>query len=123
VIVLADWYAPILADHLKSGTSEMVFPSPKGKALPPRRFSSRYWRPATLDAGHPGVTPHQFRHLHAALLLEEGRPLTEVSSRLGHRNPRVTAEIYAAWIREDDSGAADATPDFTKPLRIAGRNR
>jgi hypothetical protein len=60
VITLAEWYAPILADHLKAGTSEMVFPSPKGKALPPRRFSSRYWRPATLNAGHPGVTPHQF---------------------------------------------------------------
>ncbi len=101
----------------------MVFPSPNGLPLPPRRFSSRYWRPATLVAGHPGVTPHQVRHLHATQLLEEGRPLTEVSSRLGHGNPRVTAEVYAAWIRDDDSGAADATPDFTEPPRFASGNR
>jgi integrase len=84
-----------------------------GGPLPPRRFSARYWRPAARAVGYPSVTPHQLRHLHVTQLLEKGRPLTEVAARLGHRNMRVTAERYAKWIQPDDSGAADATPDFT----------
>jgi len=43
--------------------------------------------------------------LHATQLIELGRPVTEVAARLGHRNSRMTMEVYARWIQPDDSGA------------------
>jgi integrase len=70
----------------------LLFPAPGDGPLPVRRFSARLWKPAAEDLG---VTPHQFKHLHATQHLELGRPITEVARRLGHRNPRVTMEVYA----------------------------
>ena len=117
IVTLPGWFVPILDAHLLTHDHYWVFPSAEGKALPPRRFSSRYWRPATRTAGFPKVTPHQLRHLHATELIAAGNPLTEVAWRLGHKNSRVTAEVYAKWIRPDDSGAADAVPDYSVKLR------
>ena len=112
-VTLPNWYVRILESQIAESNSEMVFPSPEGRPLPQRRFSTRFWRPATRKAGWVGVTPHQIRHLHVTQLLENRRPLTEVAARLGHSTPRVTAEVYAKWIQPDDSGAADATPDYS----------
>ena len=88
--------------------------------MPVRRFSARYWKPAAQAAGFPDVTPHQLRHLHATLLMEVGRPITEVAVRLGHRNPRVTAEVYARWNQPDDSAAAAVVPDYSTVLHAVG---
>ena len=60
------------------------------------------------------------RHLHATQLLELGRPITEVAARLGHRNARVTMEIYARWVQPDDSGAAAVVPDYSTTLHVVG---
>ncbi|MAG33078.1 MAG: hypothetical protein CL908_19540 [Deltaproteobacteria bacterium] len=35
------------------------------------------------------------RHTHASMLLAEGRPVTEVSARLGHKDVRTTLTVYA----------------------------
>jgi integrase len=113
LVTLPPWSVEIIREQLGRTDSELLFPSPEGRPLPPRRFSSRYWRPAAKKAGWADVTPHRLRHLHVTQLLEMRRPLTEIAARLGHANPRVTAEVYAKWIQLDDSGAADATPDFS----------
>ena len=112
-VTLPNWYVRILESQIAESNTEMVFPSPEGRPLPQRRFSTRFWRPATRKAGWIGVTPHQIRHLHVTQLLENRRPLAEVAARLGHSTPRVTAEVYAKWIQPDDFGAADATPDYS----------
>jgi integrase len=96
----------------------LLFTAPGGSRLPVRRFSARFWKPAAKGLG---VTPHQFRHLHATQLLELGRPITEVATRLGHRNSRVTMEVYARWIQPDDSAAAAVVPDYSERLRIVGK--
>ena len=119
-VVLPDWIGPELRRHTAASGSALLFPSPSGKPLPVRRFSARYWRPAAVTAGYPDTTPHQLRHLHATQLLELGRPITEVAARLGHRNSRVTMEVYARWIQPDDSGAAAVVPDYSTPLRAVG---
>ena len=120
VIALPDWIVPELRTHLASIDGALVFPAPSGKPLPVRRFSARYWRPAAKAAGFEDVTPHQLRHLHATQLIELGRPVTEVASRLGHRNSRVTTEVYARWIQPDDSGAADVVPDYSITVHAVG---
>lgn len=43
----------------------------------------------------PRITPHNLRHTHISLLLEAGVPLKEVSERVGHKNSKITFEIYA----------------------------
>jgi integrase len=119
-VALPDWIGPELRSHIAASNSGLLFPSPSGKPLPVRRFSARYWRPAAKSAGYATVTPHQLRHLHATQLLERGRPITEVATRLGHRNSRVTMEVYARWIQPDDCGAAAVVPDYSTSLRAVG---
>jgi integrase len=120
IVTLPDWILPELHARLATLDGPLVFPAPSGKPLPVRRFSARYWRPAATTAGFGDVTPHQLRHLHATQLLELGRPITEVAARLGHRNSRVTMEVYARWIQPDDSGAAAVVPDYSTALRAVG---
>lgn len=58
--------------------------------------------------GLPPLTPHGLRHLHASLLLAEGLPLTDVSRRLGHANPSITAAVYSHALPNRDAQAAQA---------------
>jgi integrase len=49
---------------------------------------------------------HDLRHLHATELLRLGEPLHVVAHRLGHRDPMVTATIYAHVSSEQASSAS-----------------
>lgn len=51
------------------------------------------------------LTPHGCRHLSASLLLSERVPLPNVSRRLGHANPGITARVYAHVVRGDEDSA------------------
>lgn len=42
----------------------------------------------------PRITPHGLRHTHATLLFESGASIKQVQTRLGHRNARITIDIY-----------------------------
>ncbi|MGH8943265.1 MAG: tyrosine-type recombinase/integrase [Acidimicrobiia bacterium] len=71
-------------------TTDAPLPAPDGGLLDPHSFRRRFWKPV---AG--STNPHQLRHLQASLLIANGRPLTEVAARLGHRSISVTGAIYA----------------------------
>ncbi len=120
VVSLPAWIVPEIRNRLATSDGPLIFPAPSGKPLPVRRFSARYWRPAAKRSGFADVTPHQLRHLHATQLIELGRPITEVAARLGHRNSRVTMEVYARWIQPDDSGAAAVVPNYSATVRAVG---
>ena len=74
-----------------------------------------------LDTGTPtklfakilkkaGLRPtrlHDLRHLHATELLRLGEPLHVVSDRLGHRDPMVTATVYAHVSNEQGETASN----------------
>lgn len=66
------------------------------------------------------MTAHQIRHLNASVLIDAGRPLPEIAARLGHENPSVTMQVYAHWLRDDDSGSAKVIPDYTQPKAANG---
>jgi integrase len=51
------------------------------------------------------LTPHGLRHLSASLLLAQNVPLPNVSRRLGHANPGITARIYSHAVSNDDLAA------------------
>lgn len=43
----------------------------------------------------PRITPHHFRHSHASLLLQAGVPIKEVSQHFGHKDIKITLEVYS----------------------------
>jgi len=47
------------------------------------------------------LTPHGLRHLCASLLPSENLPLLNVSARLGHADPTITARIYSQVVKAD----------------------
>jgi integrase len=59
-----------------------------------------------------GASLHTLRHTHGSHLLAAGVPLTDVSKRLGHVNPHVTATVYAHTLPGRDDLAADAWEKF-----------
>lgn len=46
----------------------------------------------TAESAH--ITVHALRHTHASLLLEKGVSIDMISRRLGHKNSKITREIY-----------------------------
>jgi len=59
---------------------------------------------------------HDLRHLHATELLRLGEPLHVVAKRLGHKDPMVTASIYA---HVSDEQAESASTTFASGARLA----
>jgi len=63
-------------------------------------FYNRAWQPARKRAGlgigdEKHVVVHSLRHLHAAIMLHAGMSLYELSTRMGHQNISITADLYA----------------------------
>lgn len=60
----------------------------------------------------PKITPHHFRHTHASLLLQAGVPVKEVSERLGHKDVKITLEIYSHVMPEEAEKTASKFANF-----------
>ena len=94
-----------------------------GTELPPRAFvfttavdGATSWRPdypskaftrVARKAGFATVRLHDLRHFVATRLLSNGVDVRTVAGRLGHKNPNVTLNVYAAFLPEADRSAAD----------------
>lgn len=72
----------------------LVFSNDTGGVLHPSVVAHRL-RAASDALGLPRLTPHGLRHLSASLLIAQNVPLPNVSRRLGHGNPGITARIYS----------------------------
>ncbi len=61
-----------------------------------RNVAGRALRRAVLRAGLDAPAPsfHSLRHSHASAWIASGGDLAELSARLGHRDPAITASIY-----------------------------
>jgi integrase len=91
-----------------------IFCNPDGSPLKPDTVSasvSLLFRKLKLPSG---ASLHTLRHTHGSHLLAAGVPLTDVSKRLGHANPHVTATVYAHALPGRDDLAAQAWEDFQK---------
>ncbi|MGO9888314.1 MAG: tyrosine-type recombinase/integrase [Solirubrobacteraceae bacterium] len=67
---------------------------------------------AAKKAGVVGVSHHTLRHTHGSMLLDQGWTIPEISKRLGHANPMITAEVYSHVMpdRSRDLSFLDAVP-------------
>ena len=102
-------------DHFgESYQGDYIFCNPDGSPLKPDTVSasvSLLFRNLKLPKG---ASLHTLRHTHGSHLLAAGVPLTDVSKRLGHTNPHVTATVYAHAMPGHDDLAAAAWEKFQK---------
>lgn len=111
VATLKRWKARQAEWRLKAGpawpATTTIFTWPSGKAL--HHGEIEHALTAECDRlSLPRLTPHQFRHLHASLLLDAGLPIPQVSARLGHSRPSITMSIYAHKLGGDDRPVVEA---------------
>ena len=110
VAVLRKHHAVQASQRLRAGEkwhdAGLVFCSGDGSPLPPDAPYAAM-RVAMAKANVPQMRLHDLRHLHATWLLEDGEPLHVVAERLGHRDPMVTATIYAHVNQRQSAGAAE----------------
>lgn len=57
-------------------------------------------------AGVKKIRVHDLRHSHASFLIHSGVPITAISKRLGHKNPKITLEVYSHVYQSSDTEIA-----------------
>jgi integrase len=80
-------------------SESLVFASRAGGPLDHRNVAQRGLaqavKRAKLDTDKRAPTFHELRHAHASAWIAAGGDLVELSARLGHRDPSITASIYS----------------------------
>ncbi len=64
------------------------------------------------DSGLTDIRIHDLRHSHVSMLIDMNVPITEISKRLGHKNPGVTLKIYSHMYKQNARGIADRIGDL-----------
>lgn len=74
--------------------NQLVFTSQNGGILSPSK-PGKWLRKIEENYGLPlYVTPHGLRHTYTSLLIENGRPVNEVATVLGHKDATITIQVY-----------------------------
>lgn len=84
-----------LAGAKRLGPQEPVFVGPKRHDRLTASSVSHAFPKLLADRGLPRLHPHGLRHGAATLLVAKGVPMRHVAEQLGHRNPDLTARVYA----------------------------
>lgn len=101
VVEMPDVLVSMLRAHkLSSAHSQpqaLVFTSRSGGPLEHRNVAQRGLAKACKAAGIAERWPtfHELRHAHASAWIAAGGDMVELSARLGHRDPSVTASVYS----------------------------
>lgn len=96
--ILNDWRIQQRTEYLKLGYNtssedQYVFTSLKNTLYIPNTVND-WLRYILKKYNLPRITPHGFRHTHASLLFEAGQSIKVVQQRLGHKNSKITLDIY-----------------------------
>lgn len=73
--------------------SEFFFNQCNGESMSYQSYC-KYLRERSEDILGRRITPHALRHTHTALMAEAGIDLAPISRRLGHKNSKVTEDVY-----------------------------
>jgi len=95
-----------LVDHLRDwkpkcpqSKHDLVFPSPIGEPLHRSNILKRGLYPAIEQSQVKRITMHGLRHSYASMLIKLGRPITDITRYLGHKDVHVTYKIYAHFLK------------------------
>lgn len=58
-------------------------------------------------AGVKRIRLHDLRHSHASYLIHSGVPITAIANRLGHKNAKITLEVYSHVYQAADAAIAE----------------
>jgi integrase len=103
VIEAPDSLLKMLRSHRAASPNKapdgLVFAARNGKPLDHRNVAqrglARAVKRANLDTSDRAPTFHELRHAHASAWIAAGGDLVELSARLGHRDPAITASVYS----------------------------
>ena len=87
--------------------SDWLFTGPDGGQLVADSYRGRF-KTAATEVGRPDMTPHNLRDTYASWAISAGVPLPVVSESLGHANPSITLNFYAAFFPSDYDKLRDA---------------
>lgn len=88
-----------------------------------KRWARRMFKRTALAGGWPDATPNKLRHLHAFLLIKEGRlDHREIAERMGH-SVEMLERRYAHEIREYRGRRIDIAAEVRRARRAADRER
>lgn len=100
--------ADALAQHLAGkGPDDLVFTARGGGVLRNNNFRRDVFDQAAIDAGLPGLTPHELRHTAASLAVAAGANVKAVQRMLGHASAAMTLDVYAGLFADDLDALAD----------------
>jgi integrase len=99
--------AELGAELAGKGPDDLVFTSPEGGPLRVNNFRTRYFDPAAVMAGLPGLTPHELRHTAASLAVSAGANVKAVQRLLGHASASMTLDVYSGLFDDDLEAVAD----------------
>lgn len=126
--------AEVIAAHLASASltaadsTALIFPGTRGGPLTASNWRRRVWVPAMVATklgevdkkGHyEGPTFHDLRRTSATGLVAAGVDVKTAQNRLGHSQVRLTLELYAQAVTEQDRLASDALAARLMPRRLA----
>lgn len=66
----------------------------QGKPFSVRTIEYRFKRLLSFTGIKKEISPHALRHTHTSLLAEAGVSLEEIMERLGHKDDKITREVY-----------------------------
>ena len=79
-----------------------------------RDMIKKYLKLANIDKN---ITPHKFRHSHAALLISLGKQLEDIKTRLRHKDIRTTSNDYGHMYQEKKISLANDLTNFFEENR------
>lgn len=100
----------------------IVFADPLGQWLNPMKVTRKVGSLGE-QVGHPQATPHNLRHFHCSVALEQKTNPVVVSQRMGHANTAITMEIYAHVLPGWQQEAADDFARFIAQSQDSSGNR
>jgi integrase len=112
-IAIPDVLADVLAQHLAAYPSEtpFVFTTATGRPIRWTNLRRRQWRQAVGGSVGAPMVPHDLRHTHAALAINERVHAKILQARMGHSSNSVTMDIYGGLFPGFVEGVATALDD------------